>query len=71
VLKQVSCPQAPIQFLMQSGYNSISAAQNQFANDGIEIVGRKKAAPVPPPKPARTFQYVLLNSYLYFILFKS
>ena len=70
VLKQVSCPQAPLQFL-QSNYTSTlihhhnnNQNQNQTSSSITTNKDDEKTAPIPPPKPLRTY-----NKYVNTIIF--
>lgn len=60
VLKQVSCPQAPAAFLQQlSGYNKTNQSINS-TNNTSDLTSNdcdKLSAPLPPPKPNRTYLY--------------
>ncbi|CAG2119098.1 unnamed protein product [Medioppia subpectinata] len=51
VLKQVSCPQPPQTFL--DNYSAMKLASGGEAYDGIGC--DKKLAPIPPPKPQRSY----------------
>lgn len=67
VLKQVSCPQAPLQFLQSNYTSTLIHHHNNNQNQTSSITTNKddeKTAPIPPPKPLRTH-----NKYVNTIIF--